>query len=122
MKRNSRIGGAIIEDDRGVMYVGNGSGVLEYDGITWRLISLPNGALALSMARDATGRIWVGGQTELGYLNSDSLGRTVFVSLRDKVPEAHSSFLDVWGTFATDEGIYFRTAGAILRWDGSIRV
>jgi len=110
---------AFIEDDRGIIYVGNNSGLLEYDGITWRLVSLPNLGAVRSLARDATGRIWVGGQGEVGYLTSDSLGRTVFVTLLEKFPEAHRNFQDVWETYATDEGIYFRTNGAILRWDGS---
>jgi serine phosphatase RsbU (regulator of sigma subunit) len=110
---------AIVEDDRGVIYVGNGSGILEYDGVTWKQISLPNRALARSLARDSTGRIWVGGNSELGFLTSDEVGRTVFVSLRDKVPEQYSDFLDVWTTYATDEGIYFTTWVAIFRWDGT---
>ncbi len=110
---------AIVEDDRGVIYVGNGSGVLEYDGVTWKQISLPNRILARSLARDSTGRIWVGGNGELGYLSSDELGSTVFVSLRDKIPEQYSDFLDVWTTYATEEGIYFTTMVAIFRWDGT---
>jgi hypothetical protein len=27
---------AIVQDHRGVMYFGNGEGVLEYDGVSWR--------------------------------------------------------------------------------------
>jgi serine phosphatase RsbU (regulator of sigma subunit)/ligand-binding sensor domain-containing protein len=110
---------AIVEDDRGVIYVGNGSGILEYDGVTWKQISLPNRALARSLARDRSGRIWAGGNNELGYLTSDERGSTVFASLRDKIPEQYSDFLDVWTTCATDEGIYFTTRAAIFRWDGS---
>ena len=43
---------AIVEDDRGIIYVGNGSGILEYDGVTWKQISLPNRIMARSLARD----------------------------------------------------------------------
>jgi hypothetical protein len=32
---------AIVQDQYGVMYFANGNGVLEHDGATWRLISLP---------------------------------------------------------------------------------
>jgi serine phosphatase RsbU (regulator of sigma subunit) len=110
---------AIVEDDRGVIYVGNGSGVLEYDGVTWRQISLPNRILARSLARDTTGRIWVGGNSEFGYLTADEQGSTVFVSLREKIPAEYRDFLDVWTTYATDEGIYFTTRVAIFRWDGT---
>lgn len=31
---------AILQDQRGVMYFGTGSGVLEYDGASWRLIRM----------------------------------------------------------------------------------
>ena len=109
---------AIVEDDRGIIYVGNGSGILEYDGVTWKQISLPNRIMARSLARDQSGRIWVGGNNELGYLTSDEQGSTVFVSLREKIPAQYSDFLDVWTTYATDDGIYFTTWGAIFRWDG----
>ncbi len=110
---------AFVEDDRGVIYVGNGSGVLEYDGSTWKQISLPNRILVRSLACDTSGRIWVGGKGELGYLTSDSLGSTVYISLRESVPDEYSDFLDVWNTYATDEGIYFNTTIAIFRWDGT---
>ena len=30
---------AIIEDERGVIYVGNNVGLLEYDGVSWRLLA-----------------------------------------------------------------------------------
>ena len=33
---------ALVEDDRGIIYVGNDGGVLEYDGLSWRLLQLPN--------------------------------------------------------------------------------
>jgi hypothetical protein len=29
---------AIVQDRRGIMYFGNSDGVLEYDGVSWRLI------------------------------------------------------------------------------------
>lgn len=42
--------GAIVPDDRGVMYFGNSSGILEYDGVSWRLIELPNKTVCRSLA------------------------------------------------------------------------
>lgn len=32
---------AIAQDERGVMYFGNNSGLLEFDGSAWRLYELP---------------------------------------------------------------------------------
>ena len=39
---------AIVQDKRGVMYFGNGNGVLEYDGVSWRLIRLAQESVAAS--------------------------------------------------------------------------
>ena len=32
----------LVQGKNGLMYIGNGSGVLEYDGVNFRLIKLPN--------------------------------------------------------------------------------
>ena len=66
---------AIEQDDRGVIYVGNNSGVLEYDGASWRLIKMPNNTTARSLAKDGQGRIYVGAVGEFGYLAPDATGR-----------------------------------------------
>jgi len=50
---------AIVQDDRGVVYVGNNAGVLEYDGTSWRLIRMPNKTTVRSLAKDGAGRIYV---------------------------------------------------------------
>lgn len=110
---------AVVEDDRGVIYIGNNSGVLEYDGVEWRLMQLPNRSTVRSLDKDSDGRIWVGGAGDIGYLAPDSLGRATFVSVLDEVPEEYREFADVWSTNATDDGIYFNVSSAILRWDGS---
>ncbi len=31
---------SIAQDSRGVMYIGNGDGILEFDGTSWRLIPI----------------------------------------------------------------------------------
>ena len=52
----------------GYIYATNNAGVLEFDGATWRLIPLPHGGSARSLAIDAAGTIWVGGIGELATL------------------------------------------------------
>ena len=67
---------AIIQDQRGIIYVGNTEGLLEYDGISWRLIK-PSGKanIVFSLAVDKNNRIYVGSFNELGYLAPDSIGQ-----------------------------------------------
>ncbi len=114
---------AIVQDDRGVIYVGNNVGVLEYDGASWRLIRMPNKTTVRSLAKDGEGRIYVGAVGEFGYLAPDSTGNTTFVSLLEHVPAEHREFADVWRTLLTPEGVYFQSPQYLFRWsDGRIRV
>ncbi|MCP4870177.1 MAG: hypothetical protein GY898_15840, partial [Proteobacteria bacterium] len=59
---------AIVQSPKGLLYVANGQGVLEYDGVSWRLIPISNRSSARSLAIDTEGRVYVGAQGELGYL------------------------------------------------------
>ncbi len=98
---------AIAQDARGVMYFGNTDGVLEFDGVFWRLIRLTYGSAVRSLGVDARGRIYVGGRGEFGYLEPDAHGLTHFVPL--KVPKGESDFFDVWNVVPTPSGVYFGT-------------
>ena len=41
-----------VQSKEGVMYFGNKNGILEYDGVSWRLIQLPNRGVVRSLAID----------------------------------------------------------------------
>ncbi len=97
---------AITQDHRGLIYIANNVGVIEYDGSEWRHISI-NGALARCLDIDSQGRIWVGGQDEIGYLAADSSGNLRYVSLVGLLPETSSPLGLVRRVYATDNGIYF---------------
>lgn len=109
---------AIVQDDRGVMYFGNNSGVLEYDGATWRLIEVPNRTVVRSLVKGADGMIYVGAVGDLGYLAPDSLGRMQFVSLVEVIPEDFRDFADVWNSDVIGDEIYFNVGTYVFRWDG----
>ena len=108
---------AIVQDERGVMYFGNGYGILEYDGVNWRLIKFPNRSTCNSLAMGEKGRIFVGGGNEFGYLSSDNSGELKYVSLMRYLPEQFTDFSNVWETLVTPNGIYFISSRYIFRWD-----
>ncbi len=114
---------AFVQDARGVIYVGSGGGVLEFDGTTWRLIETPLRQTVRSLAIAADGRIYVGSVSDLGYLAPDAAGTLAFVSLHDKIPAEAQRYGDVWRTFALADGVYFQTDSAIFRYaDNAMRV
>ena len=99
------------------MYVGNTAGVLEYDGVSWRLIHLLGKTrVVFSLAIDENGTIYVGSFNELGFLSPDSTGQLQYISLVNHLPEQYHQVANVWRIFATNHGVYFTTPKYILRW------
>ena len=98
---------AVVQDKRGVMFFGNSNGVLEYDGITWRFIPMQN--TVRSLAIDSAGCVFVGSNGDFGYLHPDSLGRYQYRSLKEKIPQQHREFNDVWNIFVSGNRVYFQT-------------
>ncbi len=114
---------AIVQDRRGVMYFGNNTGVLEYDGVSWRMIPVDNGSAVRSLAVDERGVVYVGAQGEIGYLTPDSIGQMKYASLRAQIPEAYRDFADIAKTYATGAGIYFQALDRLFLWrSGRMRV
>ncbi|MVN91239.1 sensor histidine kinase [Mucilaginibacter aquatilis] len=109
---------AITADKRGIIYVANFSGILEFDGTTWRTILTKERTKVNTLVADATGRVYVGTRGEIGYLQPDSLGSMQFVSLTEKLKPYHVEFPDVRYSYSSPEGIYFITANQIMLWNG----
>lgn len=104
----------LLQDQRGVIYIGNSDGVLEYNGGSWKLIQTNNTSAVRSLAIDEDNRIYVGGQGEFGYLATDSSGQLDLVSLSDKLSADEKKFSDVWNIYIAPEGIYFITINRIF--------
>src|SRR5580704_2752854 len=111
---------ATIQDRRGLVYVGNQAGILEYDGVSWRVISTPVQSYVRSFAMDANGRIYVGASGDLGYLAPDEKGKMRFVSLLGQLPPEDRNFNDVWKTICTSDGVYFQAHERLFRWSSGV--
>lgn len=99
---------AMAQDNRGIMYFGcNNNGVLEYDGTTWRKIAIPNNLIIRSLAVDKKGTVYVGSMGEFGLLQPNNKGDLKYISLSASVDTNVLKKLNIWKTYATDEGIYF---------------
>ncbi len=82
----------IVQDNRGIMYFANPNGVYEFDGLTWQLIELQKKVGVYSLKKNSKGRIFVGGEGELGYLAPTRNGVMTYVSLKSKLPESFAEF------------------------------
>ena len=109
---------SVIEDDQGIMYFANGQGVLQYDGANWTLIRNEGGQAARSLTKDEDGVIYVGFNGDMGFLQPDAKGIMQFMSLKDKIPDSHQVFFEVWEVELFQGDIYFRTDHKLFRWNG----
>ena len=108
----------IGQDKRGVLYFANADGLLTFDGTYWKLYPLPNKATSKSLAIDTAGRIYVGGQDEVGYFFPDRNGILNFHSLKEKLPEIARQFADIWNIIPMGDKVFFRTIETIFEYAG----
>ncbi|MCB0833736.1 MAG: hypothetical protein KDC45_09755 [Bacteroidetes bacterium] len=113
----------VRQDDRGLIYVANGSGVLQFDGARWRLIPLANNSVARWLVKGLDGTMYVSGQGEFGFLQPDSVGQLRYVSLLNRTLFPQYDLDDIWEAAVSSEGIYFRTIKYLFRYkNGQIKV
>jgi len=113
------------EDRRGLFYVANADGLLEFDGVSWRPIHFATGSSVVrSVAVDGEGTVFVGGQGQFGFLKPDSSGVPGFVSLVDRLPKQDRQFGDIWRVLPTEQGVYFSSYARLFRLspDGTVKV
>jgi serine phosphatase RsbU (regulator of sigma subunit) len=106
---------AIVQDKRGVLYIANNSGVLEFNGTTWELIYITEAQhMARCLAINDEGRIYVGSRGQIGYLAPDKLGTMKFYSLNFLLPEPERNYKEVWKVHVKDRKVYFQTDESII--------
>jgi len=107
-----------LEGNDGLIYVGNANGLLEFDGNTWKSISLPNKSKINALTKSKKGIVFVAGYEEFGYLKKDLKGNTKYHSLSIKLDEEYSKFGNIWSIVAIDDVVIFACYDFLFRWDG----
>ncbi|MDT8322669.1 MAG: ATP-binding protein [Bacteroidota bacterium] len=110
-------------DARGVMYFGNQTGLVEYDGVSWRTITTPGDLPVFSMERGDDAHLYIGGYGYFGRLMVDSTGKRYIEVLSDLLPETDCKFTRVEETHSLGGRICFRAPEGMYVWDeGGCRV
>ncbi len=109
----------ISQDASGNIFVANNEGLLSYDGRFWTIHPLPNRTIVRAVLVARNGRIYVGGQDELGFFEADQWGRLVYQSLLPRIPKASRTFGDVWDIVQINQDIWFRSPKLLFKFSGN---
>lgn len=105
--------GIVQHPGTGRIYVGNGAGVLEFDGARWRLVPLPHGGAVLDVATDAAGRVWAISENEIVRLDRDPGGALQAETVLYPLPEGETGAMDQ--ALAAGGAMWFRGSQHVLR-------
>ncbi|WP_374164999.1 two-component regulator propeller domain-containing protein [Arcticibacter sp. MXS-1] len=104
----------IQQDHKGILYFANNEGLLTFNGGYWKLYPLPNRTIVRSVRLARNGRVYVGGQDELGYFFPDNNGTLQYTSLKPLIPKSERQFSDVWNIADDGRQMIFRTTDRIM--------
>ena len=108
---------SILQDKRGIIYVGNQGCLLEFDGVSWRRIEIPNNSVRGLAMDPLTGTIYVGGMGTFGVLDPGpgGKGELQYRSLLTGLPEQERNVNLVVRIHTLDEAVYFRSKSHLIR-------
>ena len=108
---------SLDEDESGTYYMGNDRGLLEFDGLQWRLYELPRATIVRSVAVLSHEVIFTGGFEEFGRWDRDMSGVLRYTSLVPPTRDDDFSDSDFWRIFVRPEGVFFQSFHSIYFYD-----
>ena len=112
---------SVAEDHDGIVYFANNKGLLEFDGISWKLYPSPNGNIIRCVAIDKSNRIYTSGYRELGYWERNKSGALKYISLTPLADKYFIPNVEFWNIIPVGDKVYFHSFLQVLAWeDGRI--
>jgi ligand-binding sensor domain-containing protein len=96
------------QDSDGIMYFGNDNGLLEFDGVRWRLYKPPHDKLVRSVAVSFDGLIFTGGYEEFGFWKRDISGGLIYRSLSEQFKDSFHND-EIWKIWTDDSLVFFQS-------------
>lgn len=108
---------SVGQDERGSTYFGNDIGLLEFDGIDWKLHSMPNSLIVRSVAVKSHKTIFTGGYEEFGRWDRDISGELKYTSISNKLKKFQAKNESFWKIWITKDCVYFQSFNSIYVYD-----
>jgi DNA-binding CsgD family transcriptional regulator len=103
------------QDQGGCIYVANNEGLLTYNGVKWEVFPMPNQTIVRFISFGKDGRLYAGGQDEIGYFEPAINGKLVFHSLQELIDAEDRQFADIWNIVPYGDDVFFRSFSRLFR-------
>jgi DNA-binding CsgD family transcriptional regulator len=100
----------------GFIYFANHSGLLEFDGISWKLHPLPNQTILRSVRVVSDSLIYTGGYREIGFWKTNPAGDLTYHSLNNLAGELLANNDEFWNICLLNDAVYFHSFSKILEY------
>ena len=110
---------SVTSDSAGNVFFANNKGLLEFDGVTWKLYPIPNGNMIRCVSIDSHKRIFTSGYRELGYWERNPTGTLNYVSLTPIAEKYFIPNVEFWDIIPIGNKVYFHSFMQVLVWDGA---
>ena len=108
---------AVGQDERGIMYFGNDLGLLESDGMSWKLYPMPNIPIVRSLAVESHQTIYTGGDGELGRWDRLQSGELKYTSLNGLITNGKVQDEAFWRVWIDQSHVYFQSFSNLYIYD-----
>ena len=114
---------AFAQDKKGILYVANNDGILQFNGQKWELLSIPGQHYALYLAFDSRERLFVGSFNDFGYFQRDGSGKFQYHSLMGLLPDSLKSVRNISQVGVYEDTVFFKGPDHIYIYaGGTIRI
>ena len=110
----------IVQDENNIMYFANNLGVLQYDGINWELIEMPNKSVVRSLLCLNGDSIMAGAYSEFGIIYPNKFGELVYDSWINKIPLEYRSFAEIWRIYKVNNRIIIQSFSHVFIFENEV--
>lgn len=109
------------QDERGIMYFGNDKGLLEFDGMVWKLHPSINGSYIKGIGIESHEVIYTGGFEDIGRWNRDVSGNLKYISFKKLLPKGMLHNETIWRVCVDNKNkkVYYQSFGHIYIFNGT---
>lgn len=107
---------SITCDQQGKVFVGNGNGLLVFDGAFWTLYPLPKGQIVRSVGIDPEGNLFTGGFGEHGRWQQDDRAGLKYFPLSPAPTNPQGAAEEIWHMIPRKGEVWFQSFSMIYRY------